>query len=69
MINPSNGRISDISGMSYGSDCNVVQCDNENIQDDTVFISPDDDGYINLQYLTMNVFRKRLIIHFNIAFE
>ena len=55
--------------MSHGNDCNIVQCDEDNEEDDTVPISCDNDGYIKLQDLTMNQFRNRLITHFNIAFR
>lgn len=41
---------------------------NDNEEDDNASVSPNEDGYIKLQYLSMDQFRKRLIIHFNIAF-
>ena len=71
LINPATQRIGDLSGMKYGNDCNVERnnTDNNDNEDTENIVLADEDGYIKLQDLTMDQFRKRLIIHFNIAFS
>jgi len=56
--------------MSYGNDCNVEACDNSNDNEeyDNASVCHDENGYIKLQDLSMNQFRKKLIIHFHFAF-
>ena len=56
--------------MRYGNDCDVEPCNdvNDNEEDEDTIVPHDEDGYMKLQDLSMDQFRKKLIIHFNIAF-
>ena len=68
LINPVTRRVEDISGMGRGND---IDEDNNNIEEeDSNSVAPEtEDGYIKVNQLSMNEFRRRLITHFNIAFK
>ena len=72
LVNPNTNRTTDISGMGNGNDVDSeVEDDNssEDDEDDNTPITQDEDGYIKLRDLSLNQFRKKLIMHFNIAFK
>ena len=68
---PSTQRTGDLSGIGYGNDYNGnMYDDDENIEKDTSDPPPQNkDGPINVRTLSLNDFRKRLVIHFNIQFK
>ena len=70
LINPATQRTADLSGTSYGNDVERTNTDdNDENEDNENVVSADEDGYIKLSDLTMDQFRNRLIVHFNIAFS
>ena len=72
LVNPSTNRSNDISGMGNGNDVDSEVEDDNSSGDDEDYNTPitqDEDGYIKLQDLSLHQFRKRLIVHFNIAFK
>ena len=72
LVNPSTRRSSDVSGMGHGNDADLDNNDDDSFDDEVdndIPITPDEDGYVIIQNLSLNQFRKKLIIHFNIAFK
>lgn len=71
LLTPAQARNYDTSAMGRGSDCVGAAVDDNRLDDDTdqAAVETDTDGRIVVGAMKMKAFRKKLITHFNIAFQ
>ena len=71
LINPATRRVEDISGMGRGNDydTDLFHDSNTDERDINSVVYQSSDGYIKVNELSLDEFRRRLITHFNIAFQ
>ena len=68
LLKPGSQRISDISKKGHGNDFTFTNDSTDDISDNIIPVI-DSEGYISVKDMSLSCFRKRLVVHFNIAFK